>query len=89
LTLVDANYKFTIIDVSGYDKSSDGGLFTRSILRKSLEAKTLNIPKSKPPLKTEERSVVVGDEVFSLKKYLLRSYPEFSALKDDSNQIYK
>ena len=47
--LVDASYKFTIIDVSGHGKSSDGGLFTRSILGKSLEANTLNIPNSKPP----------------------------------------
>jgi hypothetical protein len=29
LALVDANYKFTIIDVSGYGKSSDEGLFLR------------------------------------------------------------
>jgi hypothetical protein len=36
LALVDANYKFTIIDIGGYGKSSDGGLFARSILGKSL-----------------------------------------------------
>ena len=45
--MVDANYKFSIIDLGGYGKSSDGGLFTRSILGKSLEANTLNIPNSK------------------------------------------
>jgi hypothetical protein len=49
LAFVDANYKFTIIDVRGYGKSSDGGHFTGSILEKSLEANTLNIPKFKPP----------------------------------------
>ena len=44
LALVDANYKFTIIDVRGYGKSTDGGLFIRSILGKPLEANTLYIP---------------------------------------------
>ena len=54
LVLVDANYKFSIIDLGGYGKSSDGGLFTRSILGKSLEANTLNIPNSKPRPNSEE-----------------------------------
>ena len=41
-----------ITDISGYGKSSDGGLFTGTILRKSLEANTINIPNSKPPSKS-------------------------------------
>jgi hypothetical protein len=48
LSLVDAIYKFTTLDVCGYGKFSDGGLFTRSISGKSLEAVPLNIPSSKP-----------------------------------------
>jgi len=54
LALVDANYKFSVIDVGGYGKSSDGGLFTRPILGKSLEANTLNVPISKPPHNNKE-----------------------------------
>jgi hypothetical protein len=88
LALVEANYKFPIIDFSGYGKSSDGGLFTRSILRKSLEANTRNIPKSKPSPNSEERFVVLGDEASPLKKYLLRPYPGVSALNDESQLIY-
>jgi len=90
LALVDANCNFTITDVSGYGKSSDGGHSTRSILGKSLEANTLNIPNSKPPPNSEEPLpfVTVGDETFPLKKHLLRLYPGVSALKDDSKQIY-
>jgi hypothetical protein len=63
LALVDANYKFTIIDVGGYDNSSDRGLFARKIFGKSLEASTLNIPNSKPPPNIEEpiSFVAVGD----------------------------
>jgi len=90
LALVDANYKFTIIDVGGYGKSSDGGLFARSILGKSLEANTLNIPNSKPPPNSEDPLpfVMVGDEAFPLKKYLLLPYPGISAQNDESKKIY-
>ena len=92
MALFDANCtrKFTIIDVGGYGKSSDGGLFTRSILGKSLEANTLNIPNSKPPPNSEEplAFVRVGDEALSLKIYLLLSYPGVSARNDESKQIY-
>jgi hypothetical protein len=77
LALVDANYKFNIIDLGGYGKSSDGGLFTKSILGKSLEANTLNISNSKPPPNSEEPLpfVTVDDEALPLEKYLLRPYP--------------
>jgi len=74
--VVDANYEFTIIDLGGYGKSSDGGLFTRSILGKSLEASTLNISNSKLPPNSEEPLpfVLEDDEAFPPKKYLLRPY---------------
>jgi len=86
LVLVDANYKFTIIDVGGYGKSSDGGLFTRPIFGKSLEANTLNISNSKPPPNSEEpvHFVIVGDEALPLKKYLLRPYPGVSVPNQDT-----
>jgi len=88
--LVDANYKFVTTDFGGYGKSSDEGLFTRSILGKSLEANTLNISNSKPPPNSEEPPplLIVGDEAFLLNKYLLRPYPGISARNDDSKQIY-
>jgi hypothetical protein len=75
LALVDANYKFTIIDVGGCGKSSDGGLFTRLILGKSLEANMLNIPNSKSLSNSEEPLpfVIVGNEAFPLKKYFTQA----------------
>ena len=90
LALVDANYKFTIMDVGGYGKSSDGGLFTRSILGKSLENITLNISNSKPPPNSEEPLpfVIVDDEVFPMKKYFLWPYSGVSARNEESRQIY-
>jgi hypothetical protein len=86
LDLVDANYKFTVIYVGGYGKSSDGVLFTISILGNSLEANTLNILNSKLPPNSEEPLlfVTVGEEAFTLQKFLLRPDPGVSALNDSS-----
>ena len=76
--------------IGGYGKSSDGGLFTKSILGKSLEANTLNISNSKPPPNNEEPLplVIVGDKAFTLKKYLVQPYPGVSARNNESKQIY-
>jgi hypothetical protein len=50
----------------------------------------LSIPNSKPLPNSEEPLpfVIVGDEAFPLKKYLLRPYPEVSARNDESKQVY-
>ena len=55
-----------------------------------MEASTLNISNSKPPLNSEESLpfLIVGDEAFPLNQYLLRPYPGVSARNDESKQIY-
>ncbi|KAL1256488.1 hypothetical protein QQF64_012033 [Cirrhinus molitorella] len=79
LALVDADYRFLVIDVGSYGSSSDGGIFSNSALGKSLSDGTLNIP---PPAELpgapehgKVNHVIVADEVFPLKPYLLRPYP--------------
>jgi len=61
-----------------------GGLLTRSFFGKSLEAETFNVCNSKPPPNSEETlpCVIVGDEAFPLKKYLLRPYPGVLAIEE-------
>lgn len=43
LELVDADYKFTLIDVGSYGRNSDGEIFSKSTIEKMLENKTLNV----------------------------------------------
>lgn len=76
LALVDANYKFIAVDVGSYGKNSDGGIFTNSAMGKALCNKTFGM--------TEDAVVsahsgalpyvIVGDEAFPLKTYLMRPY---------------
>ncbi|PNF18595.1 hypothetical protein B7P43_G06252 [Cryptotermes secundus] len=77
LALVDANYKFVVVDIGGYGKSSDGGIFSNSVFGKRLEESRLNIPEPRPvPNSTETYPFVIdGDEAFPLKRNLLRPYP--------------
>jgi hypothetical protein len=55
-----------------------------------MEANTLNISNPKPPPNSEELLpfVIVDDEAFPLKKYLLRLYPRISARNNESKQIH-
>lgn len=88
LALVDANYKFIYVNVGDLGKNSDAGIYSRSNLAARLEANTLNIPEPKalPGTRVLQPHVIVGDEAFPLKTYLMRPYP--AAQLDDQRRIY-
>lgn len=71
LALVDAHYRFIAVDIGGYGRNSDGGLFANSKLGKSLEQNKLNVPKDNalPNTQTIMPYVIVGNEAFPLKNY--------------------
>lgn len=66
LAVADANYCFRYIDVGAQGRHSDGGVFDNSSLKESIEKNELRIPHG---------YVLVGDEAFPLKPYLMRPYP--------------
>jgi hypothetical protein len=66
LALVDDNYNFTCIDVGSYGSRSDGGIFGKSALQAAIEQNKLDLP---------ENSVIVGDDAFPLKEYMMKPYP--------------
>lgn len=77
LALVDADYRFLVVDVGSYGSNSDGGIFAE--LGKALRDGTLNVP---PPSELpgapelgKVNHVIVADEAFPLKPYHLRPYP--------------
>uniref|UniRef100_A0A3B3HNM8 DDE Tnp4 domain-containing protein n=1 Tax=Oryzias latipes TaxID=8090 RepID=A0A3B3HNM8_ORYLA len=79
LALVDADYRLLVVDVGSYGSNSDGGIFANSGLGKALRDGTLNVP---PPSELQGapefgklNHVIVADEAFPLKPYLLRPYP--------------
>lgn len=84
LALVDANCNFLVVDVGAYGKSSDGGIFANSNLGQKLEKGAMNLPKDAPLPNSNITApfVIVGDEAFPLKAYLMRPYPRNDNLSD-------
>ncbi len=67
-----------MVDIGEAGRQSDGGIFANSSLGQVLELGTLSIPKHSPLPNTTQPSlpyVIIGDEAFPLKTYMLRPYP--------------
>ncbi|XP_071632346.1 putative nuclease HARBI1 [Temnothorax longispinosus] len=85
LAICNANYMFTFVDIGGYGRRSDGGIFKDSIIGQKFTKKEMNLPEwepltvNGPPLPY----VLVGDEAFQLTEYLLRPYPGRTGLTED------
>ena len=74
--LVDANYTFLYIDIGYNGRISDDGVFHNCHLSKALEQNSLNIP-SVGELPNDGRKlpyVIVRDDAFPLKNYLMKPY---------------
>ena len=69
LALVDADYKFLYVNVGCNGRISDGGVFRNSCLSSTLSLNTLSI------LLSDSESllyVVVADDIFPLKTYMMK-----------------
>lgn len=73
----DADYKFMIVEVGGKGKQSDGGTFHFSRLNKLLTENKFNVPpwQRLPNSNLILPYVLIGDEAYPLKNYLMRPYP--------------
>lgn len=90
LAIVDADYKFIAIDVGAYGRNSDSGIFSQSVIGKKLNNKTLNVPEPAPLTENGEPLpyVIVGDEAFPLKNYLLRPFSRRYLGDNEPNKIF-
>lgn len=76
MALADANGRLTYIDVGCKGRISDGGVFARCSLYSALENNSLNIPPSRalPNSDMIAPFVIVADDAFALKTYMLKPY---------------
>lgn len=90
LALVDADYRFIVIDVGGLGKNSDGNLFTHSNFGKALLKGELDLPNDEiiPGTDLKMPYVIVGDEAFPLTKNLMRPFPGNQSINNEEKKIF-
>lgn len=90
LAIVDANYKFVVVDVGAYGRNSDGGILSNSKLGQKICSDTINIPQNKclPNTNQDMPHVFVADEAFPLSKNIMRPYPANCIRGDPQKKIY-
>uniref|UniRef100_A0A3Q1G1T0 DDE Tnp4 domain-containing protein n=1 Tax=Acanthochromis polyacanthus TaxID=80966 RepID=A0A3Q1G1T0_9TELE len=75
--MVDADYKFTYIDVSGNCSSSDAQIYNESDLHRGLDQNRIHAFPQPDPLPNDNQDVpyfIIGDDAFSLRTYLMKPY---------------
>lgn len=77
MALVDAELKFIFVDVGRNGRMNDSGIWGACRLREALEREPSILPEAAAlPRSTKTAPyVIVGDEGFGLKPYLMRPYP--------------
>ncbi|XP_037800272.1 protein ALP1-like [Penaeus monodon] len=77
LALVDANYKFLYVDIGTKGRASDAGVWDKCTLRDCIEKQQLQIPQNDtlPYTNIRVAYVIVDDDAFPLKCYLMKPYP--------------
>ena len=74
MAVYNANYEFMPIDTG---RNSDGSVFGNSDMRITFESNLLQVPEPVELSSTGINSsyVLIGDEAFPLKTYLMKPYP--------------
>ncbi|GFS12869.1 nuclease harbi1 [Elysia marginata] len=89
MAVSDADSCFILVVCGQYGRLSDAGVYRTSQISKLLEEGKLNIPTSEFKVNSTERTIpfmIVGDETFPLKTYLLKPYA--AKTLDQEKRIY-
>ena len=75
MAICDAQYRFLWTDIGSYGRDNDASVFNRSDMFSMLDQNRLNIPASSCVNNINLPYVIVADEIFPLKTWLLKPYP--------------
>lgn len=90
MAIADADYKFICVDIGGYGKNSDGGILDHSVMGRRFENKTMKLPPPKclPGQNSPSPHVLIGDEAFALKPYMMRPFPYRISRGDEEKENF-
>lgn len=90
MAVVDANYRFTYVDIGSMGRFPDGNVFSNCSFGKKLKATFYNCQIQSLCLDNLQRllSCVVGDEAFPLLINLMRPYPKAKVTNNYCNKVY-
>nr|CAH7766872.1 unnamed protein product [Callosobruchus chinensis] len=90
MAIVGADYKFISVDIGGYGKNSYSGIFEASNIGRRFENGKMNMPngKSLPGQNDTCPHVLIGDEGFVLKPYLMRPFPYRQSHRDAQKETF-
>ena len=79
MALVDANYKFTYIDMGEYGSNSDGAVFKNSAFGQAFMEGNLDVPEPEPLPNYPASGLIpfyfVADKAFPLRADLMQPFP--------------
>lgn len=90
LSVTDADYKYVFVEVGGFGKDSDGGIFSASKLLKFLSSKSIDLPEPSviPNTNIKVPYVLIGDEGFPLRTYLMRPFPRRQLVEGGEKDVF-
>jgi len=88
VAVIDAKYRFIMINVGGYGKDSDGGILCNINFHQYLESGTLKLLTERKLGNSNISApyVFIGDEAILLRDYLMRPFPRNQT--QDTNKSY-
>nr|CAI5858519.1 unnamed protein product [Callosobruchus analis] len=86
--LVDGNKRFLSVDVGQYGRVTDGNVFMNSSMGKRLTRQTFGLPPDEDLGGHLLPYVIVADEAFPLKRFLMRPYPRSARRLSESERIF-
>ncbi|KAF2883615.1 hypothetical protein ILUMI_22549 [Ignelater luminosus] len=88
LASVDGNKRFPAVDVGQYERVSDGNVFPNSVIGKRLAETNIGLPPDENLNEVSMPYVIVGDEAFPLKRYLMRPFPKTGRRLSGAERIF-